>query len=431
MHYRYKRSFILQDNFTEMQLKAQQWAFNFSVAMVLNTNQCLDKYGHFDMLIGAGLKGAIESKSGNGFTSLAQYKTVNSNSFLMGFLGYDLKNELEQLNSTLPDYCDLPDLYFFEPEFILLFRNNELTVFSDEPILDSFMEVQLADLIFENEYSQLPKPNIQYRTSKEKYIHDVLQLQEYIRKGSIYEINYCQEFYVENIMLNPVSTFFRYNLLTQSPLASMLKVGSKYIFSASPERFLQKKGDTVIAQPMKGTSRRSSNSLEDSKLKELLQHSSKEQAENVMIVDLMRNDFARSEAEAKINVAELFGVYSFAKVHQMISTVEAQYSSSVNWLDILKNAFPIGSMTGAPKISAMKLIEEYESVKRGLFSGALGYITSNNDFDFSVVIRTIIYNQSTGYLSMQTGGAITLDSNPEAEYEESLLKAQGLRDLFS
>ena len=194
----------------------------------------------------------------------------------------------------------------------------------------------------------------------------------------------------------------------------------------SPERFLRKKGRQLISQPIKGTIRRGVTQQEDEVLRQQLHQSLKDRAENVMIVDLVRNDLARSCQAGTVRVPELFGTYPFRQVWQMISTVTGQQHEQVDWLAAIKNAFPMGSMTGAPKVMSMQLIEKYEKSRRGLYSGAVGYITPNRDFDFNVVIRSILYNQIRQYLSFQVGGAIVYDSDPEQEYQECLLKAKGM-----
>ena len=172
------------------------------------------------------------------------------------------------------------------------------------------------------------------------------------------------------------------------------------------------------------------NEVEDQKLKQKLATDIKERSENVMIVDLVRNDLAKTAIKGSVEVEELCKVYTFDQVHQMISTVISQVSDQVHPVDILKTTFPMGSMTGAPKISAMKIIETLEETKRGLYSGAVGYFTPEGDFDFNVVIRSILYNSSKKYVSYSVGGAITAKSDPLSEYEECLVKAKAMRQVL-
>ncbi|UOQ71128.1 anthranilate synthase component I family protein [Hymenobacter cellulosilyticus] len=239
-------------------------------------------------------------------------------------------------------------------------------------------------------------------------------IREDILNGEVYELNLCQEFYAETVALEPVGTFLRLLEASPTPFAGFYKWHDRYLLCASPERFLQKKGPQLISQPIKGTIRRGATPGEDERQRQLLLHDEKERAENLMIVDLVRNDLARVAQTGSVQVPELFGLYSFRHVWQMISTVQAQARPDLGLVDMLRATFPMGSMTGAPKIRAMELIEHYERTKRGLYSGSLGYVTPAGDFDFNVVIRSLQYRAGTGYLSFQVGSAITYDSDPGA-----------------
>ena len=217
------------------------------------------------------------------------------------------------------------------------------------------------------------------------------------------------------------------NTISPTPFSTFYKLNNQYLLCASPERFVKKDGDKIISQPIKGTAKRDlTNKTRDEQLKQQLINSQKEKSENVMIVDLVRNDLSKIAARNSVQVDELFGIYSFPQVHQMISTVSATIKDEIDFADMLKASFPMGSMTGAPKYRVMQLIEEYEQTKRGIYSGSFGYITPQNDFDFNVVIRSIVYNEQTKYVSYQVGGAITHYSNAEDEYEECLLKAKAM-----
>ena len=238
------------------------------------------------------------------------------------------------------------------------------------------------------------------------------------------------EFYAEQVALVYIKTFHQLNLKSPMPFAVLAKTPHGVVLCASPERFLKKTDKILIAQPIKGTMRRSADEEEDQLLKAELRNSPKEQAENMMIVDLVRSDLAKVSTVGSVKVEELFEVYSFQQVHQMISTVTSKVKPEATMEDIIKATFPMGSMTGAPKISAMQLIDGFEATNRGLYSGAIGIINENGDFDFNVVIRSIIYNPTTSKLSFHVGSAITFDSMPEQEYEECLLKAQAIFDVL-
>ena len=252
----------------------------------------------------------------------------------------------------------------------------------------------------------------------------VEKIKEHIRYGDIYEINYCQEFFAEDVVLDPLELYFRLNEFSGTPFSCYYKDGSRHLACGSPERFLKKEGNQLISQPIKGTKPRGKNKVLDMQMKEALQSSAKEQSENVMIVDLVRNDLSKTAEKGSVKVDELCGVYSFKNMHQMISTISSKLKKEVHFIDAIKECFPMGSMTGAPKIRSMELIEKYEKTKRGLYSGAVGYIDPVGDFDFNVVIRSILYNECNAYLSFIVGGAITDKSNPIEEYEECLLKAK-------
>jgi para-aminobenzoate synthetase component 1 len=202
------------------------------------------------------------------------------------------------------------------------------------------------------------------------------------------------------------------------------------IFCGSPERYLNKAGSTLKSQPIKGTARRLANPEEDEKIKEELRASEKERAENVMIVDLVRNDLTKCALPGTVKVDELCGIYSFEQVHQMISTVSCQLAEGTTLSHILRSSFPMGSMTGAPKIRAMQLIESFEQTRRGVYSGSVGYIAPNGDFDLILIIRTMLYDADQKYLSFQVGSAITHQAIPEIEYDECLLKAKAILQVL-
>ena len=250
-------------------------------------------------------------------------------------------------------------------------------------------------------------------------------MREDILNGEVYELTLCQEFYAENVVLDPVATFWRLNEASPAPFAGFFRHHDHYLLCASPELFLAHTEDVITSQPIKGTRRRGTTPADDEAQRLSLLHDDKERAENLMIVDLVRNDLARIARTGTVQVPELFGTYAFRQVWQLISTVEAELRPGLNLGNILRATFPMGSMTGAPKIRAMQFIEQYERTRRGLFSGSIGYVLPGGNFTFNVVIRSLQYRADTGYLSLQTGSAITFDSVPEEEYAECLLKAKG------
>ncbi len=401
--------------------QALRWANSQSCAAYLDNNG----YPHypnssFECLIGAGALSQLRCNAGDAFAQLRAFQQQTKD-WLFGYLGYDLKNEVEHLESKLPDGTGFPDMYFFQPEHLVtLHKDGSVTIESaNASPNDILAQIQATTLPDHVQQPVAMKP----RVSKEQYLQTIQQLREHIAAGDVYEMNYCQEFYSEGVGINPLAVFARLNQLSQAPFSCYLKLEEKYLLCASPERFMRKQGDLVSSMPIKGTIRRGNDDAEDETLKSDLRHNIKEQAENVMIVDLVRNDLTRSCIPGTIQVDELFGIYTFPKVHHMVSTVIGQLRPEVDGIEAIRNAFPMGSMTGAPKVRVMQLTEQYEHSKRGIYSGAAGYFTPNGDFDLNVVIRSLVYNESTQYLSYHVGGAITWDSVPELEYEECLLKA--------
>jgi para-aminobenzoate synthetase component 1 len=263
-------------------------------------------------------------------------------------------------------------------------------------------------------------------TNKESYIQTVHKLLAHIKRGDIYEINYCIEFFAENIEINPHAVFTQLKSLTDAPFSQLYKAGDKWIICASPERFIKKTGNKLVTQPMKGTAPRGKTPEEDIRLKTALANSLKEQTENVMAVDVARNDLSVVAKKGTVVTEELFGVQTFKNVHQMVSTISCELKENESFVNILDAVFPPASMTGAPKIKALELIRKYELSERGIYSGCIGSIAENGDFDFCVVIRTIIYDEKQKRVSMHVGSAVTAGCNPEEEWEECLLKVNSL-----
>ncbi len=269
------------------------------------------------------------------------------------------------------------------------------------------------------------------QTSRDEYLEQAYRIKNYLKKGDIYEANYCIQFSVNSLSFDPHTYFIDLQKKTEAPFSVFAKFDEFYVMSASPERFLKRTGSHVISQPIKGTKKRSEDPIIDLSLKNDLREDKKEQSENVMIVDLVRNDLSRVAKRGTVRVDELFGVQTFKTVHHLVSTVSCELDAGKNSWDLIKACFPMGSMTGAPKVSAMQIIEETESFKRGVYSGAFGFMEPNGDFDFNVLIRTMLYNSASGALGLSVGSAITIDAEPEKEYEECLLKAHALMDIIA
>ncbi len=416
------------NNITEFKIKMLNWANQFGIFCLLDNQQYNFEQPAFECLLAAGSKKNIELEYGTAFKQLAAFYKNEKPQWLFGHLGYDLKNEIEKLQSKHIDGVGFADTQFFVPQIVLQLKNDTVEIFCDENAYVIFETIQhTAAAPFDND-----KPvKLQQRIAKNDYIATVKKLQEHILQGDCYEINFCQEFFAQNAAINPLLVYEKLIALSPNPFAALYKHNDQYCICASPERYLKKEGQKILSQPIKGTSRRNLLNVEaDLQNKNYLLQSQKEKSENVMVVDLVRNDLSKICAEGSVKVDELFGVYSFPQVHQMISTVSGTLPADVNWTDAVKATFPMGSMTGAPKKRVMELIEQYEQTKRGLFSGSIGYINPDGDFDFNVVIRSIFYNAASQYISFQTGSGITFYSDAEKEYEESMLKAEAMRKVL-
>ncbi len=297
---------------------------------------------------------------------------------------------------------------------------------------DDEVDVNFKEIILQTKdlSSQVIPLEIKQRISKEKYHDKVSKMLAHIQQGDLYEANFCMEFYAENAIIDPLDKFLKLNEISQPPFAVFFKNNHQFLLSASPERYLKKKGELLVSQPIKGTSKRFSDPIKDEESKNNLATDPKERSENIMITDLVRNDLSHTAQKGSVQVTELCGIYSFMQVHQMISTVTSRLDYQYSVVEAIKKSYPMGSMTGAPKISAMKIIEDLEETKRGLYSGAVGYFTPNGDFDFNVIIRSILYNQENQYVSFSVGSAITSLSIAENEYEECLLKSKAMREVL-
>ena len=404
------------------------WANQFNIFCLLDNHQYDFENPSFECLLAVGCKERIESDPGNAFEALKIFSN-NNPGWLFGHFGYDLKNETEELHSDHFDGIGFVAMHFFVPEMVIQLSEKELIIYSDGDAADIFSAID--GFVADTDSPRAVKLKINNRFSKEQYIIAVNNIKQHIHRGDCYEMNFCQEFYAEDATINPLHTYLKLTHLSPNPFAALYKLEDNYCLCASPERFLQRKGTRLISQPIKGTSKRDlQNAEHDAFQKDYLLASKKERSENVMIVDLVRNDLSRICREGSVKVDELFGVYSFPQVHQMISTISGEAKDQLHWVDAVKATFPMGSMTGAPKKKVMELIETYEKTKRGLFSGAIGYIRPGGDFDFNVVIRSVFYNQSNRYLSFQAGSGITFYSEAEKEYEECLMKVAAMRKVL-
>jgi para-aminobenzoate synthetase component 1 len=405
------------------------WSQQFREVVFLDSNDYPSKYSSFDCVLAVDAFTSLQTDYHNAFDDLKQYQQ-QSKDWLFGYLSYDLKNDTEKLHSNNFDGLHFPDLFFFQPKKLFFLKGNQIEIHYLY-LCDDELESDFHDIINYKLQTKNHKPlDIKQRISKESYLSKVRSMLEHIHRGDIYEANFCMEFYAKNATIDPSNIYQKLNSISKPPLATFFKNNQHYLLCASPERYLRKEENKVISQPIKGTAKRFSDSVLDENSKKELSENPKERSENIMIVDLVRNDLSHTATKGSVEVEELCGVYTFKQVHQMISTVISKVESTIPPIEILQTTFPMGSMTGAPKISAMKIIEELEETKRGLYSGAVGYFTPTHDFDFNVVIRSILYNAQNKYLSFSVGSAITAQSIAEQEYEECLLKAKAMFEVL-
>jgi len=403
------------------------WLSQYDIAAFFDSNHFTENIieSRYDWLAACGSRKII-STDNQFFESLQKDMDINPR-WWVGFLGYDLKNETEKLVSENEDRTGFPRGFFFQPETIISCKGDEITV-SILPVRGgertkpekTYRDIEEIEP-YKIKYPQ--KLAFARRTGKDQYIANTRSLLNHIMRGDIYEVNYCQEFYCDGAVIDPLSVFMILQDNSPAPFSFYFRISNRYIISASPERYLHREGNRLSSQPMKGTAPRGASHGEDESMKSALEKSEKEASENIMIVDLVRNDLSRFATRGSVNVDELAGLYSFSRVHQLVSTVSCSIPEEVTVTQMIMNTFPMGSMTGAPKIRAMELIERYEDIRRGAFSGAAGYIMPGGNFDFNVIIRSFMYDSAGKYLSIMAGSAITALSDPEKEYEECLLKA--------
>jgi len=421
-------SFTITDT-ANVKQQIVSWANRFSICCCLDNHN----YGHtvssYEYLVGAGAISVFSAET-HALNLLDHYLDKNRD-WLFGHVSYNLTYELYGIASGKQSTVQFPSFYFFRPEIVVEIKKGivEISSFTSSPE-HVWKEILQTEIIAaENNYNS--RFAINPRVTKEEYIATIHLIQQHILRGDCYELNYCQEFFAEKARINPLQVYQRLSAVSPNPFGAYYKNADNYLLCASPERFIKKTGSAILSQPIKGTAKRNtSNKDADDVLRNELQTSSKDRSENVMVVDLVRNDLSKICKEGTVHVEELFGIHSFPQVHQMISTISGELDDTISFTDILKASFPMGSMTGAPKNKVIELIEKYEPVSRGIFSGALGYFSPEQDFDFNVVIRSILYNQSTQYLSYFTGSGITFYSDAATEFEECLLKGAAIEAVL-
>ena len=412
-------------NYPNSKAQLLDWAGGFSPVAWNDSNDYPHQNNDYDALL------ALETFEENPWhTSEKALQTALGTDWLFGFFSYEYNAAWEHVTPTNPSFLSVPQLQFFKPKKIWLLKGDLLTALyleSDNPAVD-FACITNSTTRTE---ASLTTIDLSPRISKDIYLQHASALKQHIMRGDIYEVNYCMEWYANEVNVSPMALFNALNRIGKTPFSAFLSFDNTYLMSASPERFLQRRGDALMSQPIKGTAARHEDAVIDKSVAEALKLDAKERAENIMITDLVRNDLSRIAQKGSVAVSEQCAVYPFAQVHQMISTVKAQCDSAFTSLDVINACFPMGSMTGAPKQRAMELINQYEHGQRGLYSGAVGYFAPNGDFDFSVVIRSLVYDAASKYLSTHVGSALTAAADPSKEYDECQLKVKAIKRVLA
>lgn len=394
----------------------------------LDSHDFEDPYGHYDFLA------AAAGTDVHRCTQLEELEDAFSRypDWYFGHISYEYHRFLEPgLPPPRPGRLNYHPCLFYRPQWLIYKPRGEDRIYLEVEGQDPH---QVWDRILEFPTPLIsPSLNLDFQDGLglDQYLERVRLIKEHIVLGDVYELNFCVQAMARGKWESPQDYFVMLGTRSPAPFSAYYQGEGKVMIGASPERYLCRREDRIYAQPIKGTAPRGKTPEEDHARRQGLKHSSKDQAENLMIVDLMRNDLCRFCLPGSVRVPELMGIHAFAQVFQMISTIEGIQSPESRLLDPIRYSFPMGSMTGAPKREVIRLIQEMEPVARELFSGTVGYIRPDGDFDFNVNIRSLFYDQGVGEWSYQTGGAITFDSDPLAEWEERRTKAWALESLFS
>jgi len=419
------------------------WASRFNICVFLDNQHYQAPIHGFDNLLAAGVVDSVRASAGQALEELRAFMSRH-NDWLFGHFGYGLVKETEPFETageiSRGNPVGFPDLYFFVPEVVIELKEDRINIGSRGEDAENIFRDILAmpgepfETTNGGAASGETRGPIEFQSnfSREEYIDTVETLRRHILRGDCYEINFCQEFFNPEVSIDPLRTWSSLSQASPNPFSAYYRLDEKYMLCASPERYLRKEGSALMSQPIKGTAARiPGNVREDEAAGARLQVSAKDRSENVMVVDLVRNDLSKICLPGTVRVKELFGVYGFPQVYQMISTVEGELPPGMGLIEAIKASFPMGSMTGAPKRRVVELIDRYERSSRGLFSGSVGYITPEGDFDFNVIIRSLFYNQARRYLSYQVGSGITFYSDAGEEYEECLVKAAGIKKALT
>lgn len=407
----------------------QQAVVNHPDGLLLDTNGWNDAYGKYELLAGWGNLGSVQITAGDqDWKPAIRSFTRRAETFHLFRCNYEFRHSIESGGSRHKDERALHGLYVWRPAVVVRVEDGTLTIMVQGG--KKGPSTVFNDLLRTAEtggHESCTLAPCQYR---EDYIDAVQQMLQHIHRGDIYEANYCTEF-AGTAAIDPLQVYRKLCKAIQPPMSALGRWNDDLLISASPERYLAKRGNRIISQPIKGTAARYADPDQDKASAVALEASQKERSENVMIVDLVRNDLSRTAQKGSVQVPRLLESVPFSQVHHLVSTVTSALREDKDLWDVLETTFPMGSMTGAPKISAMQIIDALEQQSRKLYSGTVGYLDVDGDWDSSVIIRSALYNQSTQRVSVSVGSAITAASDPAAEYDECLLKAGALQRALS
>ena len=419
------------EHFAVTKNQVLSWCHRFNVCTFLDSHAYELPHQSYECLVACGVSDSISAEAGNALDALKHFRHKHHGKWLFGHLSYDLMHETAPgITSGKPVRIGFPSLFFYVPQYIIRLTKHNFFIYTTRNDAADVMQQIASSPDISAKALQQPVV-LHERVSAAEYKKDVQKLLQHIQRGDCYEINYCIEFFANDVQLQPLSAYKKLSTLSPNPFSGYYRVNDAHLICASPERFLKRQENKLISQPIKGTMQRNhQDAAADELLRENLQNDRKERSENVMVVDLVRNDLSRVCKQGSVTVSELYGIYTFPQVHQMISTVCGEVDDHSDFEEIIRATFPMGSMTGAPKHRVMELIEQYERMHREIFSGSIGYIDPEGNFDFNVVIRSILYNASSRYLSYRVGSGITGYTDSDREYEECLLKAAAIRSIL-
>ncbi|MDB5258187.1 MAG: Chorismate binding [Chitinophagaceae bacterium] len=423
---------IVQQALSSQRLLAYA-AAHFDTYCYLNGNNISYPHGAFPKLMGIGVEQEYLALAEQDFSweGMNAFIQQHQGRHIFGCINYGLKNHIEQFSERSTDPLAFPIIHLYIPRYLFVQEADQSWKACDKKS-EELLPALLAESGDHSAMTQQPQasaPVAQF--SHDEYIAIIHRIKTELAQGNIYEINFCNSYSGTYQDIDYTSLYEKLNNISPMPFSALYKNKEHVLLSASPERFIQKKNNQLISQPIKGTAGRLNNPADDQKQKQHLEKSLKERTENIMIVDLVRNDLSKVCKGGSVVVEELCKVYTFEKVHQMISTITGELENTdSHFSELLQALFPMGSMTGAPKLKAMQLIDELEKEDRGLFSGTVGYIQPNGDFDFNVIIRSLLFNEKKGLYKFHAGSAITMASDAELEYQECDVKTLPIRLLL-